>query len=180
MTKYILSVLIVLGSLFFSSQAEATWRETRLALARICVSEAGFSRISREHHRLTNRDDCAAIHEVLQNRRRPGQSLMGIMRQYSSLTFNTDRQDRRRWLAHLNVQGTEPEGWPAHWNWDRTRRAWLRTIRLAGRVMAGRELSTCDRRADHWGAQWYTRRALRAGWEVIDCGDTHNKFWTIP
>jgi hypothetical protein len=154
-------------------------RATQLALARICVSEAGFQ---------VKTNDCAAIYRVLKGRKNGG-PLLRIMRRYSTNAFDRSRTDRRRWVAWLNSPGHKPKGWPQrtkrdtpHPPWSSFRPLWFDVYEHAGAILRGEVESPCDKPPDHWGGRFGIdlRRARAAGWEEVDCGNTLNAFWRVP
>jgi hypothetical protein len=148
-------------------------------LARICVSEAGFQ---------TDTNDCAAIHQVLDRRKRSG-SLLRIMRLYSSRAFDRTRDDSRRWVSWLHLGRRAPRGWPArtpsgarHPEWLHFRPLWRNVLEHAANILRGEVGDPCQQRPDHWGSRYGIdlERARRAGWEEVDCGPTSNAFWRVP
>lgn len=152
---------------------------TQLALARICVSEAGFQ---------VETPDCAAIHRVLVERRGRG-SLLRIMRLYSDSTFDREREDRRRWIAWLHPSGKKPRGWPEettkgtpHPSWKGYRSQWLAVYEHAGAILRGEVEPPCERAPHHWGMRGGIdlENAREGGWNEVDCGDTMNAFWRVP
>lgn len=153
-----------------------TPREERqaLALARICVSEAGFTLRTR---------DCELIYHVLRTRSRSGELEMGTMRAYCTKSFNKARTDNHRWVAHLNRAGREPQGWSETTTvpWSRRRSAWLRVLEHTRDLIRNRPENPCGDRLDHWGSKGFRkRRHLRNGWRIVDCGETLNEFWALP
>ena len=148
--------------------------QLRLALAKICVSEAGFQ---------VTTNDCALIYQAIKTRSRTHQITLGMMRSYSPAVFNEQRTDARRWIAYLNASFTEPE----HWSetvivpWGARREAWKAVYEYAGNLIRTRPANPCDVRIDHWGAKGFKREEhLEAGWTIVQCGTTKNEFWTIP
>ena len=145
-----------------------------LALARICVSEAGFTLRTR---------DCELIYHVLLARSGTGKLEMGTMRAYCKKSFNKGRTDRHRWVAHLNQAGGEPRGWAETTTvpWSRRRSAWLRVLEHTRDLIRRRPENPCGDRLDHWGSKGFRRRRhLRNGWRIVDCGETLNEFWALP
>jgi len=157
----------------------------QLALARVGASECGLASCTP--------DELAAIAAVLRARC-PECRLATIARQYSARVFDRARRDGRAWVAHLEPDGREPSFWPrevlvrgelrSHAPWGAYRQRWLDLYELAGRVVEGEVAAQCE--ADHWGCPEGTfgcedhERALRAGWQLVDCGETRNEFWRIP
>ena len=153
---------------------DARHRRLQLALARICVSEAGFQLRTR---------DCEFIYHVLRTRGRTGELELGTMRAYCKKSFNRLRTDDRRWVAHLTHTFTEPRGWreTTTLHWDRRRRSFQEVYEFAGRIIIERPDNPCELRLDHWGARGFRHRLLlRRGWRTVECGPTLNTFWSIP
>lgn len=142
----------------------------QLALAQICASEASVQ---------SETDDCAAIAQVLIRRARGG-PLKKIAYNYSSRVFSRDRTDARRWIAHLSPTGEQPPGWPATLPWNKWQKRWLDLYRHAGRILRGEVANPCLTPPDHWGGEMDDWRAVKAGWNRVDCGDTFNNFWAVP
>lgn len=63
--------------------------QLRLALARICVSEAGFQIAT---------NDCLFIYLALKERSNTHRITLGMMKSYSKSSFNKHRRDSRRWI----------------------------------------------------------------------------------
>lgn len=148
--------------------------QLRLALARICISEAGFQ---------TTTNDCALIYQAIKTRSRTHQITLGMMKSYSPGVFNKHRTDERRWIPYLNANFTEPE----HWNetvmvpWGARRSAFIAVYNLAAELIRTNPANPCGVRIDHWGAKRFKRRQhLAEGWTIVQCGNTKNTFWTLP
>ena len=202
--------LLVLGALLalfwallrwapVSAQQEASIASLTpvLALARLCVNEAGIAAY--------RRDDCAAIHEVITWRREHlpayrGLSYVDAARRYSHDKIT--RTDRRRgWIARLTPGlDTRPHGHPRHLLWlDRPRRGerpqrtgarthWRRTYQLALDVYRDEIGMRCELQPHDWGSE----RLDAASYERdnptairLDCGRTCSRvdcniFWHLP
>ena len=146
----------------------------QLALARICVSEAGFQLRTR---------DCELIYHVLRTRSRSGELTIGIMRAYASKSFNRQRTDSHRWVAHLTHTFSEPRGWNETTSlpWSRRRTLFRAVYEFAGALIRERPENPCPIRLDHWGAPHFRRRQhLQNGWRIVECGETLNTFWSLP
>lgn len=150
-------------------------RRLQLALAQVCVHESGFQ---------VRTLDCRMMYEVLRDRSRTGRLTMGIMRAYSTRTFDTNRTDRRRWIPHLNHWGREPRHWRETTTipWSMRRPAWMRVYRYAGALLSRPQPRTCSIPVHHWGAQGFRREMhYRQGWiRINNCGPTLNEFWNVP
>lgn len=153
----------------------------RVALARIAVSESGWD----------GKRDRAAIWHVLSRRaERHGMRLTSMARAYSSRVFDTERTDARRWIASLDARhalrtGGAPEHFPERLPWRIYRSRWSSILAQADAFLRDHVRDPCgDQAPDHWGMSLPGsidyRRATSAGWERVDCGDTHNAFWRVP
>jgi len=149
-------------------------RDIHLALTKICVSEAGFQVRTR---------DCDLIYEVLRNRSVTGEISMGIMRAYARKAFDEDRNDNRMWIPHLNHDFLEPRGWAENVTvpWSTRRSKFIEVYNYVGDLLRRNPGHTCGVRIDHWGARGFRRDLhLSRGWRLLDCGKTHNDFWSLP
>lgn len=149
-------------------------RGIHLALTRICISEAGFQ---------TTTNDCRLIYHALRNRSSTGEVTLGIMRAYSTKTFNKNRTDRRRWIAHLNHSAARPIGWEGNISlpWSRRRDGYIEVYNHVYDLLHTRPENPCDIPIDHWGARGFRRRRLLSlGWTIVQCGETLNDFWSLP
>ena len=152
------------------------FRRMQLALAKICVSEAGFQ---------TRTNDCMLIYQALKTRSSTGEITMGIMRAYSGQTFDrsSTRTDSRRWIPFLNHEFSKPHGWSETIvvPWSARSRAFEQVYEYAGNLIRTRPENPCGARIDHWGSKSYQRqRLLHDGWTIVECGETLNAFWTMP
>lgn len=150
-------------------------RRLQLALARVCVSEAGFQ---------THSNDCTLIYHVLRGRSRTGELTMGIMRAYAGNIFDEGRRDSRRWILHLNHAFEEPREWSETVTipWSARRAGFIEVYQHAGMLVRTRPRETpCGARVSHWGARGFRRELhLSQGWRLVRCGNTHNDFWYVP
>lgn len=145
-----------------------TQRDTdALALARVCVNEAGWD--------VT--DDCAGILAVLRSRQqRIGlRTIAGTAAVYSTRVFDKSRADRRAWVAWLDDAATPPRGWPRNVDWPTHRAKWRAMVEHAALLLTQHD--ACG--AHHWGGPMDDARAIRAGWAPVDCGETRNHFWRV-
>lgn len=152
-------------------------RHLQLALAQLCVSESMFQ---------TRTLDCRLIYEVMRHWSADGMTLtMRAMRRYSRLTYDRGRTDSRRWIAFLNHDFTEPQGWAEDQTvpWSAARDDFRRVYNYAGYLIRYPQAYPCTTQVHHWGARGFRRREhLREGWILVDCGgeETMNDFWTMP
>lgn len=157
--------------------------EDALWLARICVHEAGWS----------SPEDCRAIWRVFERgARRHRTTPIGFARMYSRTVFDGTRRDPRGWITRLDASGNEPEGYPQfvergdarrrlrhrHPPWSNYRADWLRVLAESERIVRGEVHARC--RPDDWGGAMDAERAARIGLVPVNCGETHNVFYTRP
>lgn len=164
-----------------------------LTLARVCASEAGLQ---------TDTNDCAAIHQVLvRGARQRHMDYIEYAMAYAGSAF--DGSGNRPWLMELDEAGTEPRRWPRMRtrrvrtaqgmrivagpgpSWRRYRRRWLDLLAHARQIVRGHIRVSCE--PEHWGCPQDRlrqcrdhERAVRAGWQLVDCGETKNEFWAVP
>lgn len=160
------------------SSSSREFESLQLALARICVSESGFQ---------IRTLDCRLIYEVLRNRSRTGELTLGIMRSYSTATFNRHRTDSRRWIPFLDPRGAMPRHWSesTHLSWSAYRSNFLDVYRYAGYLIRHNPTYPCTLPVHHWGARNFrVQRLLRSGWIRVECEingrPTLNQFWLVP
>lgn len=159
---------------FKPSRVNLELRRVQLALARICVSEAGFQVRTR---------DCELIYHALRSRSRSGDITIGIMRAYAPKSFNRQRNDNHRWVSHLSHTFSEPKFWRETTTipWSRRVDGFREVYEFVGQLIQSRPSSPCASRVDHWGARHFRRRTLlQRGWRIVNCGETLNTFWTLP
>ncbi len=154
-----------------------TFSPEAIALARVCVSEAGW----------TYDGDCAAIHAVLSfHAIRRDMTFLEFARRYSERVFNRRRSDSRRWIAWLSPTFERPRGWPGRvLTWERGAELWRARLEHAEEIVRGEVSPSCDRTPHHWGARYgvdrsRAQRAIDEGrWQVVNCGDTRNAFYRV-
>ena len=170
---YVLALLVLRGVVSAQDAHPADRPELVRRLAAVCVAEAGWS---------TDTGDCAAIVSLLMRRAdRLGLRPRVMVRAYSSRHFDRERTDRRRWIAHLALDGSRPRGWPRQLAWERYRPRWLATVEHVRAVLRGEVADPCGGEADHWGGPMDDHRARRAGWTRVECSaPTRNRFWRVP
>lgn len=166
---FVFTIGVVVGncgrSIVHAQEREVTGS---VALARLCINEAG-----------TNRDECAAIHATIVFRARyvyRSSYLIALHRYSRNATI--DRTNRNRpWIAHLWPNANRPLHWPRNLNWpDVHRPRWIAMLDLATALIDGREQASCE---PHGWARHDVRPADRT-MHPIDCGDTRNVFWSLP
>jgi len=170
-----------------------------LALARLCVSEAGWT--------CFETGDGLAIHEVmLRGSDRQGLRYETFARAYARRLFGARPHDlpRLRWVGQMNASGDAPPAWPTmltrrvggtvrvepHAPWSAYRARWLAVLARAREVVAEMTLDdvdewgVCDRPVQDWGGWMDRARAERIGLVPVDCGvtdeGTRNDFYCRP
>jgi hypothetical protein len=139
-----------------------------ILLARIAVSEAGWSRAS-EH---------TAIWSVLERRADSrGLSLASMARSYCRRALAGSV--RKPWLSQLNHNGDAPSSWNVQVPWSAYRERWLAVLRHAQMFVRGERNDLCEG-AMHWSDRSVAMRtrALANGLEQVECeSETVNAFW---
>lgn len=150
-------------------------RQLQLALAKVCVAEAGFQ---------VRSNDCTLIYHVLRTRSVTGELTLSIMRAYAKRTFNERRRDSRRWIVNLNHELTEPRGWAENVTvpWSARQEGYESVYNHAGSLVRTRPTEApCGVKVSHWAARGFRQELhLRQGWKLVRCGNTHNNFWYVP
>ena len=169
-----------------------------LALARVCVSEAGWDCFAT--------GDGFAIHEViLHGAERHRTSYVGFARAYTGATLGNrpySPTSNRQWVAELAEDGSTPLHWPTAPRlsgargqtvrmvpavpWTRYRGSWLAVLAKAREVVAQntlrdvRQWSPCASEVQDWGGAMDRGRALHLRLTDVDCGHTSNDFYVRP
>lgn len=192
-------VSLALAPLGFSqSRPDARPLSPHLALARLCVSEAGWT--------CWETGDGYAIHEViLRGARRQGLRYPTYARAYSQRLFGARPHDSARlaWVSQLDERGSAPQAWPRmhtrrvgdvlrvepHAPWASFRARWLAVLERAREVSSWTlddvdEWGVCDGVVHDWGGWMDRDRAQRLGLIPVDCGvdaqGTRNDFYARP
>lgn len=152
-----------------------------LLLARVCVSEAGWSCWARH--------DGYAIHEATLTRmvrrriENVPRSLRWALTTYSPRATGVEqtRDERLRWVSQLNERGDTPRDWPPppHVAWASYRGQWLSVLDRAREVVTWTlddrdEWSVCDESPSDWAAP---EHPPSAGLRLVNCGRTRNRFY---
>jgi hypothetical protein len=170
-----------------------------LALARLCVSEAGWTCFDTE--------DGFGIHEVLlRGSERQSIRYTSYARAYARRLFGARPHDvaRLRWVGELNANGDAPPSWPTtvtrrvrgevrvetHAPWAAYRERWLAVLARAEEVVATMTMANiadwgvCDMPVHDWGGWMDRDRAERIGLVPVRCGTTddgtRNDFYCRP
>jgi len=145
-----------------------------LALARLCVNEAGLGAYRRA--------DCAAIDAVIRFRQEflpahRGDSYLETLHRCSRRAVIERGHRGRPWIVDLWPDGREPARYCRTCRWEgRGARAWARTYRHAVAIRQGDIVPRCS---PHAWARPDVRPADPTA-VVADCGATANTFWIIP
>lgn len=166
------------------------------------VAEAGFTR-SDDHIAISNvlSRRWAQVEPQL-----PGISFVKVARQYMrGMQEGVEpKSNRQAWVRSLPYEmpatnmsvandfrdmGFEnaamlirkPDSWPGQLEWKRYIRPWNEVLANIGMWSLGGKADKCPQ-AMHWGAPTGIdrARAVAAGWEIVDCGDTANIFYSVP
>jgi len=143
--RHLLAICILLVGLVLDCTAEADDTETRDALARLFWGEAGPDR-ARDH---------AGLYHVLLVRQdvRGDERLLDTIHAYSSGVLRDPQTPRQRWIAGLESDCTEPDGWPAHLDWHaRYEPACKRVFTRAQRFLVDLPPNPCPE-ARLWGGR---------------------------
>ncbi|MGL4258003.1 MAG: hypothetical protein ACRCSL_16840 [Microbacterium sp.] len=183
---------------FSQSRPDARPLSPHIALAQLCVSEAGWD--------CFERGDGYAIHEViLRGARRQGLRYQTYARAYSQRLFGARPHDSARlaWVSQLDERGSAPQAWPRthtrrvgdvvrvepHAPWASFRGRWLAVLERAREVSTWTlddidEWGVCDGVVHDWGGWMDRDRAQRLGLIPVDCGvdeqGTRNDFYARP
>lgn len=190
----ILAAIISLSTCASPASAQTRQRiSPELALARICVSEAGWE--------CFESGDGYAIHEVLlRGSERHDISYVSYARAYSGRAVGSKPYiGQRVWIPFLVESGDEPHNWrvpllrrqggvtrvinPPPWSQYRAR--WLAVLEYARRVvrMSLSDISEwghCAEEVHDWGGSMDRDRARRLGLIEVSCGGTQNFFYRRP
>lgn len=188
------SVLLLAVCLFGRAAGQAGPRiSPHLALARICVSEAGWT--------CFETGDGVAIHEVLlRGALRHGMRYGTFAATYSPRATGVEASRLRPWIGSLREDGDTPYSWPRiisrtrrdgtvavepHPPWSHYRDRWLAVLERAREVVRLSlgdvdEWGVCAQPVHDWGGAMDRDRARRIGLIEIECGDTSNDFYARP
>lgn len=191
-----IAAILLTASLVGVSSAQTSDRiSPALALARLCVSEAGWA--------CWDTGDGYAIHEVLLRGADRGEMrYVSFARAYASRLLGARPHDseRLRWVAGLAENGSAPPAWPRVTTrrrgdhvevspappWAHYRDRWLTVLDQAREVVAtlhlddADEWSICEGDVHDWGGAMDRERAERNGLVQVDCGETRNDFYCRP
>jgi len=165
-------LITVLALVFFAGipQGSATTdaREgLKLALAKVCVNEAGFSSMA----------DCALIHDASGSTGQSSQTRLNWLNRHSRRVLGDRECGNRRncqWTRNLTWADTMPEGWDTANEWHP--RHWAQVRRWAhGLVYGTITLHPCPNTPQTWGGRMDHERAVNRGLEPLGCVGTLNE-----
>lgn len=131
-------------------------------LARVAVAESGWS---------SPADRVAIWHLLRRRAARLGLALPTMVVSYSSPLR------RGHWALGLGAHGRRPPGFPARLSWSAHRPRWEAVLEHARAFLGASQPDPCPE-AEHFGdREGDLRRAIRARWVPVDCGNTANLFW---
>ena len=170
-----------------------------LILAQLCIAEVGFP----SGHVVL--DECQAMWRInheraeqwQENREGPWWSatdVLDVSWRYNSAFKCMGRKcdtPRMRWVRGLNMQSSQPPGWPTGISWVAGspggsltyRQVWLKVIERAEWWVANdrpwpRRFSSCARRVtDYGGHMDDPRKGSTMCWSVLNCGPTRQIYW---
>jgi hypothetical protein len=154
--------------------------EIGLWLARICVHEANWSAVESDAR------DCGAIMQVIERRRRRGDSWIEALMHTSPRFFHgtSDRSWAR--LLQPGQHRDDPQGWPSDWPaFSNYRERWQGVLENATAYATGELLPPCERAPRNWLSRTHPRDRevahlhveVRHDWAVVECGNTVHLFF---
>lgn len=144
--------------------------QLELAVAQVCVNEAGFTRLR----------DCSLIWQTV-TRFRTDEARLAYLRRHSCRVLGQQYCTRPRpcpedrncqWSQYLTTDDVAPQGWPADARFPA--RSWRRLREHVRRLVAGHEPLPCDGRPITWGGAMDADNAAAQGLVALDCGETRN------
>jgi len=154
----------------FAPAAQAQRRDVGLALAKVCVNEAGFTSLA----------DCAMIWQVVQTHHQDARRGLAWLRAHSRRVLGSRRCRRNcRWSRNLSRSLAAPQGWPQSARWRPE--AWQAVLTLADALVAGeRAWAPCKGVPVTWGGRMDRAGALARGLVPLTCYGTRNHGWARP
>lgn len=160
------ATVLMLGLCALLARAQSPTEQT--TLVRALVAEADWSAA----------DHVAILHVLKRRADHQGVTIEAMALRYVS-AFRVPATPRTRWIVQLEAACTQPEAWPAHLAWSAYEQRCRDTFERV-RAFAAEELRDPCPGAWHWGARDLREDVLRAavaGWRVVDCGATANRFY---
>lgn len=163
--------------------------ELILILAQMCVAEIGWAGSP------AHLDECQAMWVINDERAERWQddpvntwssatAVQDVTRLYNSFLKCEGRDcdtPRMRWVRHLNLEATQPMGWPSNASWQakRHRWVWLKTIERATWWLQNdrpwpRSFASCRSRANQYGGAMDSPGEC---WVPLRCGVTRQMYW---
>lgn len=166
---------------------------TALVLGRLGTSEANWKAIPwNDGERSDATGDLPRLFQVLRTQRRPGETLMNTMRNFSRIVSEMWEPSRRRerWITELNLEGDYP---PSFTEDERTwrmlyREKWLEALQLARDLIMGRvngrpcagPLRAWGGRCDVEGGACDDHLGRARGLVPIESCGGENRYWAHP
>lgn len=151
--------------MIWASSVKASYEdELVLAVAKVCANEASL--------RSEAFADCTLIWQTARHREDP---LEWLQRHSSCVLGDREAVGNCRWSRHLDLKGTEPEGFDAVW--ENFRLIWVMMLDHVRALVRGEGRDVCPVDPDTWGGPMDEGRARRAGWVLVLCRGTANSGW---
>lgn len=154
-----------------TAQAEPMRRELALAVAKLCVNEAGFSSPA----------DCALIYQVAETHARTMPGRLGFLRAHSRRVLGTRHCAEHRpcqWTRELQWSDARPPSWPFLTAWERYVPRWRRVRRQVWRLVTGQETQRpCQGHPVTWGGAMDWDSGYHRGLVPLKCEGTINVGW---
>lgn len=164
-TAYLCLLSLLLQAAVTQAQPNVITDQDVLGVSTLAVNESSFA----------PSDDPEAIAITIRRRaEREGISPAEVVARYHRRIGNG-----QSWIRGLNLQGTEPEGWPSNLPWSTYRGRWASVLTKVRRGLSGQSNLSCN--ATTWGSPRYDRdriaRMLSSGeFRYAPCGVTRNSF----
>lgn len=172
---------------------EALINLTALVLGRMGVSEANWKAIPWDDGEHSDPiGELPRLYQVLRTQRRPGETLLNTMRNFSRIVSEMwePSRDRERWIVELNLAGD----FPPHFTEDERawrllyRERWLEVLQLARDLVTGRANgSPCAGPLRAWGGRCDVTEgacddpiARRRGLVPVETCGGENRYWAHP
>lgn len=124
---------IIAGLIVPARASEDRQEDPALWLARACVAEISLAfrqEVPKKKRLKQKLEECRLMWWIqLEKAEAKGIDMVAQVKQYNSL-FKT-KPHSRRYVFHLNPEGTEPEGWRANADWGVYRDTWLNIYEAA-------------------------------------------------
>lgn len=172
-----IGALVALAAVSVPAPARSSVERDALLLARIVVSESGWRGYE-------TGDAHAIAYTIAGTAHERGMSFAASARVHSPrATGRRATSDARlAWVSGLREDGMQPAAWPPvpHAPWAAYRARWLDVLERSREAVTWsledhERDSLCSMPPVTWAARWHEPSP---GLREIDCGDTHNAFYT--